>query len=67
MSNNVNATATEICDTARDEADIVIVLTLAEARDLPNMLGVIIPFKLDANGYATAVIDGVKTFYELIE
>lgn len=53
-------------NTTRAQADIVIPITLADAKRLPNMLGVIVPLMLKAHGYYTATIGGRKTLYVCI-
>jgi hypothetical protein len=38
-------------------------ISTARARELPNLLGRIVPAMLEAHGHYTATVDGVPTLY----
>ena len=50
---------------AKNRANEIVRLTVAEAKSLPNMLGKIVPVQLSEYGWYAREHDGKVTFYEL--
>ena len=48
-------------------ADVVVPITIEDAKRLPGLLGRTVPVKLQYTGYATVNVAGRKTFYEVIK
>jgi hypothetical protein len=45
------------------QADRVVPVSLATARELPGMLGRIVPPMLEAHGHYAATVGGIRTLY----